>query len=81
MSKEGAPLSTKGTPTRIVALVQSELTVTSRERLKSAPYLRLKTAKGLQSVKYSLLQYPHEEKNGKKSKFFSRFFFNFFCLR
>ena len=35
---------------------------TSRERPQSAPYLRLKKAKGLQCIKYSLLQYPREEK-------------------
>ena len=33
-----------------------------------------KIAKGLQSVKYSLLQYPHEEKMKKKSKYFLNFF-------
>ena len=33
-----------------------------------------KIAKGLQSVKYSLLQYPHEEKIEKKSKIFYVFF-------
>ena len=46
---------------------------------KSAPYLRLKIAKGLQSVKYSLLQYPHYkkiEKNPIFSKFFSEFFWS-----
>ena len=47
---------------------------TSRERPKSAPYLRLKIAKGLQSVKYSLLQYPREEKIEKKSDFLKTFF-------
>ena len=36
--------------------------ITSRERPKSAPYPRLKIAKGLQSVNYSLIQYPYEEK-------------------
>ena len=41
-------------------------------------------AKGLQGVKYSLLQYPREEKNEKKSDFFEisnfilEFFRNFF---
>ena len=47
---------------------------TSRERPKSAPYLCSKIAKGLQSVKYSLLQYPHEEKNERKNRFFFQFF-------
>ena len=42
----------------------------SRERSQSAHYLDSKIAKGLQSVKYSLLQYPHEQKNP--------IFFNFF---
>ena len=46
---------------------------TSRERPKSAPYLRLKKTKGLQSVKYSLLQYPFEEKL-KKNPIFLKFF-------
>ena len=41
----------------------------SRQRPESAPYLGLKNSKGLQSVKYSLLQYPHEEKNEKKLNF------------
>ena len=34
----------------------------SRERRKSAPYLRLKKTKGLQNVTYSLLQYPKKNK-------------------
>ena len=33
-----------------------------------------KIAKGLQSVKYSLLQYPQEEKIENKIPFFSEFF-------
>ena len=33
-------------------------------------------AKGLQSVKNSLLQYPHEEKVFKNPKFFSKFFWS-----
>ena len=45
---------------------------TSRERPKSEPYLRLKKTKGLQSVKYSLLQYPFEEKL-KKIPIFLKF--------
>ena len=32
----------------------------SWEHPKSTPYLRFKNSKGLQSFKYSLLQYPHE---------------------
>ena len=44
---------------------------TSRERPKSVPYLGSKIAKGLQIVKYSLLQYPHGE------KFSDIFFSNF----
>ena len=35
--------------------------ITNQERPKSAPYLRLKKAKGLQFVKYSLLKYPREK--------------------
>ena len=54
----------------------AEFGKTSRERPKSVPYLRLKIAKGLQSAKYSLLQYPHEEKV-EKIPFF-RSFFHFF---
>ena len=44
--------------------IKSIVIQTSRERHKSAPYLRLKIAKGLQSVKYSLLQYPKYPKVG-----------------
>ena len=36
-----------------------------------------KIAKGL----YSLLRYPREEKLEKTSELFSKFFFDFFCLR
>ena len=50
----------------------------NRERPKSAPYPKI--AKGLQSVKYSLLQYPHEEKI-VKSPFFRSFYQKFFGLR
>ena len=56
----------------------AEFGKTSRERPKSVPYLRLKIAKGLQSAKYSLLQYPHEEKVGKIP--FFRSFFHFFFV-
>ena len=42
----------------------SGVSKTSRERYKSAPYLRLKIAKGLQSVKYSFLQYPKNPEVG-----------------
>ena len=48
--------------------------LTSRERAKSAPYLRLKNSKKLQSVKYSLLQYPHGGKLKKNRSFYSNFF-------
>ena len=51
---------------------------TSRERPKSAPYPCSKIAKGLQSVKYSLLQYPCEEKIETKFRFFLKFSFDFF---
>ena len=48
----------------------------SREGPKSVPYPRLKNSK---SVKFSPLQYPHEEKIEKKiSIFFEIFFRNFF---
>ena len=56
-----------------------QLLKTSRERPKSAPYLSSKIAKGLQSVKYSLLQYPLEEKLEKKSELF-KFFFEIFLV-
>ena len=49
---------------------------TSQERPKSAPYLSSKIAKGLQSVKYSLLQYPHEEKIEKKIEIFFKIFWS-----
>ena len=51
---------------------------TSRELSKWAPNLCSKIAKGLQSVKYSLLQYPLEEKIEKKSHFFRSFLSKFF---
>ena len=44
---------------------------TSRERPKSAPYLRLKNNK--RTSKYSLLQYPFEEKLKKNTIFFEIF--------
>ena len=49
---------------------------TGRERPKSAPYLRLKNSK--RTSKYSLLQYPHKERN---LKIFISFFFHFFGPR
>ena len=68
----------KGNLNNIQTIFQQR-TETSRERPKSAPYLRLKNSKAPQSVKYSLLQYPHEEK--MKIEFFWIFFRNFFDLR
>ena len=59
----------KSGPFRVRLSAEKE---TSRERPKSAPYQNIgsKIAKGLQCLKYSLLQYPREEKIEQKSEFF-----------
>ena len=64
--------------TRRLVFSRCFLKQASRERSKSAPYLRLKNSK--RTSKYSLLQYPHEEKIEKKlSKLY--IFFQFFGVR
>ena len=81
LSASRSSVSASVSASQLIKLIRSVISLVLKSQAGNGPSRRhiqgSKIAKGLKSVKYSLLQYPHEEQGANFKKKFG-FFFDFF---